>query len=157
MTPLRFPKFAFARSFARVVVDLWLCPHRWRKLLHHEPFPRVIDGLEKEVRELPPLHLSPEFVAKLINRRVKMTIRWRQNRCVLAGLLLGYCLPRTGCPVTVHLGSWFAGNQLEGHCWISSPSLSEPKRFFNHPAAGEIFHKEFAARTYPVLPHKDQN
>jgi hypothetical protein len=111
-------------SLFRLSLETWWCPARWHRRMQCVGLPRFLDELEAEIVSAPPRGISPGAVIRLVKLRTKLTWRWRNNRCLLNGLLLWYLLPRAGWPVTLHVGCKHENGSIRGHCWITSPELT---------------------------------
>jgi hypothetical protein len=111
-------------SYLVLFYDLLRLPSQWHVALKSMTLMNLIQIIEQDIIEKPRLCMPPEQIVVWVRRRVKYSQRWKNNRCLLRGLLLYRLLFLAGCPVTLHFGCKLDSKQLSGHCWIESPGLN---------------------------------
>ncbi len=110
-------------------IDLVRLPFRWKAQLSRRSLMELIESIEKDAPNAGKLKISPALILASVRYRVKYTLRWKNNRCLLSSLLLYHLLPRSGICVTINFGCKLNHNQLFAHSWIESPDIGNLASF----------------------------
>lgn len=127
-----------------MTIELVRKPNKWHRRLQLIPVPGILEELEIEARQASPLKLPPELIRYFVKRRVRASVKWRQRRCLLGGLLMLYFLSRAGYKVSLHIGCKLSEGTLIGHCWVSSPAVLNQGFMFSTLGTEEVICKELS-------------
>jgi hypothetical protein len=125
-TPL--PKKTSVFQWFSILLHIWKDFSNWRRMRQSEKLTKFIEAIELTAFQQPQTTTPPTWVFNSSMILATLLPSGQLKRCFIRCLWKYYLLLLARQPAIIHFGCRLDRTGFSGHCWLSSPCRSLPKK-----------------------------